>query len=250
MKRSSFWTCLAAALLLTVLALVAAVYTNAGRVDLFEKALIQNVDPNLRLDEDNLKEFAEATIFYLNGNQDTWNPRIVVGGVAAGQFIPQSFRDHMATVKGWFTSAKVLLPAGGVISLALLLGQAFIGRKGSGKSRFSPGGYCLGALIPLAAVGSIGLWGVLNFNSLWTALHKTLIPDGIFSALEPVMRLFPVELFAAYLEPVAVTFGLMAAAVLVLPLVLSLLSQPLASLPGPAGIPLPGERPPADKENE
>ena len=230
-KRSAFWTCLIAAFLLVVLALGAALYYNANKVDTFENALIQNVDPSLGLDELSLQSFARETIFYLNDAQDTWNPQIVVGGFAASQLIPQSFRDHMATVKGWFSSATAVLLAGAGIAL-VLLGRALIGRKGSKKSSFSLGGYYLGALIPLAIIGGIGLWGVLSFDNLWTILHRALIPDGIFDVLVPVMGLFPVGLFAAYLRPIAVTFGLLAVAVLVLPLILAPLSKPLTNLLG------------------
>ena len=237
-KRNAFWTCLIAAFLLMVLALGTAVFYNASKVEIFENALMNNVDSELTqalgLDEASLKDFARATIFYLNGAEDVWTPRIVVGGFAVSQFIPQSFRDHMATVKGWFSSATAVLLAGAGVVLALL-GRALIGRKGSKKSSFSLGGYYLGALVPLAVIGGISLWGVLNFDSLWNLLHRTLIPDGIFDIITtPIMQLFPVGLFAAYLQPVAVTFGLLAAAALILPLILAPLSKPLTNLLGPS----------------
>ena len=234
-KRSSFWICLIAAFLLMILALGAAVYYTANKVDIFENALIQNVDGTLGLDELSLRSFARETIFYLNGSKEDWEPQIVVNGIAAGQLIISPFRTHMATVKGWFSSATTTLLAGAAVTLALLC-RALVGRKGSKKSSFSLGGYYLGALISLMIIGGTGLWGTLHFNSLWTLLHKTLIPDGIFDIITaPIMHLFPVGLFAAYLQPAAAAFGLLAAVVLALPLILAPLSKPLTNMFGSSG---------------
>ena len=47
------------------------------------------------------------------------------------------------------------------------------------------------------------LWAALDFHSLWMILHRLFIPDGIFSAREPVMQLFPLALFFEYLTPVS-----------------------------------------------
>ncbi|MEG2316057.1 MAG: hypothetical protein RSC91_07560, partial [Clostridia bacterium] len=80
--------------------------------------------------------------------------------------------------------------------------------------------YCWGAALPLLLMGGVALWGALDFDSLWMALHRTLIPDGIFSASEPIMRLFPLEAFAAYLPPVAALFAGLALGVLLLPALL------------------------------
>ncbi len=229
-KRNSFWTCLIAAFLLMALALGASIYYNATKVSLLTDGIQQNVDlASLGLDEGTAKSFAVSTLAYLQGNTQEWAPTIVVGDHIMP--IPQTFKDHMATVKGWVSSATAVLLAGlGVV--VVLLGRALIGTKGGKKSSFSLGGYYLGALVPLALVGGLLLWGVVDFNGLWGAVHKLLIPDGIFNAAEPIMQLFPVQLFAGYLQPVALTFAILAAVVLVLPLLLAPLSKLLTSLFG------------------
>lgn len=206
-----------------VLALGTAVYYNMTKVSLLETGIVQNVNLSaVGMDESSAKSFAVSTLAYLQGAAQHWEPVIVVGDHIMP--IPQTFKDHMETVKGWFSSATAVLLAGlGIV--ALLLGRALIGRKGSQKSGFSIGGYYLGAGIPLVLIVGIGLWGVFGFDSLWSVLHETLIPDGIFSATEPIMQLFPLELFQGYLGPVAITFGILAAIVLILPLLLAPLSN-------------------------
>jgi len=131
-------------------------------------------------------------------------------------------------------NAKTILLAGAAIVL-LLLGRALIGVKGSKKSPFSAGGYYFGAAIPLLLAAGIGLWGYFNFNGLWSWIHQTFIPDGIFGAGEEIMKLFPVQMFASYLQPVGITFGILAAIVLALPLLLWPLSKLLTELFGKKG---------------
>ena len=78
----------------------------------------------------------------------------------------------------------------------------------------------MGALVPVLLFGAVALWAVFHFESFWSLLHLYLIPDGIFSTTEPIMQFFPLELFKGYLQPVAITFGILAAATLALPLAL------------------------------
>lgn len=241
-RRGAFWTCLIAALLLMLMAAAGAVYLNAVKVDRFEEALLQNVDyASLGTDEMSVRSFARETIFYLTGAQEGWNPQIVVGGFPASSFIPQSFRDHMATVKGWVSSGTSLFLAGAAIVL-VLIGRALAGFGRSGKSGFSLKGYYLGAGVPLLLIAGVGLWASLDFNAMWAVLHQTLIPDGIFNAGELVMTLFPESVFFAYLPPIVETFLLFAAVVLLLPAALAPLSALVAKSRGRRSAPASGGR--------
>ncbi len=229
-KRGAFWTCFIAALLLVVLAAGAALYWNATKVSLFEEGLVSNVDATaLGTDEASLKSFADSTLAYLQGVTSVWEPVIKIGDHFLT--IPETFKTHMATVKGWVGSATAVLLAGAAIVL-LLLGRAMIGTKNSKKGSFSLKGYYIGAAIPLLLIAGVGCWAYFNFDGFWQLLHKTIIPDGIFNASEEIMRLFPVGLFAGYLQPVAITFGILAAIILVLPLILKPLSVLLTNLFG------------------
>ena len=213
---------------------VGAVYVNAISVERFETALVENLDyASLGTDELSVRSFATETIHYLTDKKETWDPQITISGFPASSFIPQSFRDHMATVKGWVSSATAVFLAGAAI-VVMLLTRAVVGNKNSRKRSFSLGGYYLGALIPLVIIVGVGLWAYLDFDSMWALLHKTFIPDGIFSAAETVMQLFPLEAFAAYLPPIVKTFGLFAAVVLVAPLVLWVVSSVIAAGRKPA----------------
>lgn len=222
-QRGAFVSCLIAAFVLALLACVGAVYVNAINVERFQTALVENLDyASLGLNEQSVKSFAEETILYLTDEKAAWEPQITIAGIPASSFIPQSFRDHMATVKGWVSSATAVFLAGAAVVVTLLTRAVTTSKKRGGG--FSAGGYYLGALIPLLLVAGVGLWAWLDFDSMWMLLHRTLIPDGIFSAAETVMKLFPLEAFAAYLPPVVKTFGLFAAGVLVLPLPLWIIS--------------------------
>lgn len=229
-QRGSFWTCFIAAFLLVLLATVGAIYIHLINVNMFEDALLQNVDyKSLGTDESSVRSFARETIFFLTDGQASWNPQITVSGLPAGSFIPQAFRDHMQTVKDGVTYAKTTLIGLAAIVL-VLLGRAMTGK---GKRGFSIGGYYLGAVIPLAVIVGVGLWAYLDFDSMWMMLHKTLIPDGIFPADERVMVLFPVSLFEAYLYPITKTYGILIGAILLLPLILA----PISKLMGKAAAP-------------
>lgn len=225
-RRGAFGRCFIASFLLVLMAAAASVYLNAVDRQLFETTLLENVDyAVLGMDEDSVRSFADETILFLTDAQDSWEPSITVAGFPASRFIPQSFRDHMVTVKGWVSAATSVFLCGAAAVIALLAwALATSGRRGG----FSTQGYYAGTLLPLLLIAGVGLWASLDFSGMWEMLHRTLIPDGIFPADELVMRLFPETLFSAYLPPVLLMLVLMLAAVLVLPLILSPVSARIA----------------------
>ncbi len=228
-KRGAFWTCFIAALLLVVLAAGAALYWNATKVSLFQQGLDSTVVAQGVVSQADATAFANETLDYLTGVRSQWEPAVTIADHRVG--VPEAFKTHMATVKGWVSAFTGVIIAGlGIVAVLLL--RALIGRKGGRKSPFSLGGWYLGAAIPLLLLGGVGAWALLDFDGLWNWLHATFIPDGIFAATDEIMKLFPVELFAGYLRPVALTFAVLAAAVLALPLLLRPLSVLLTNLFG------------------
>ena len=225
-RRGAFGRCFIASFLLVLMAAAASVYLNAVDRQLFETTLLENVDyAVLGMDEDSVRSFADETILFLTDAQDSWEPSITVAGFPASRFIPQSFRDHMVTVKGWVSAATSVFLCGAATVIVLLAwALAGAGRRGGFSSR----GYYVGTIVPLLLIAGVGLWASLDFGGMWEMLHRTLIPDGIFPADELVMRLFPETLFSAYLPPVLLMLVLMLAAVLVLPLILSPVSARIA----------------------
>ena len=225
-RRGAFGRCFIASFLLVLMAAAASVYLNAVDRQLFETTLLESVDyAVLGMDEDSVRSFADETILFLTDAQDSWEPSITVAGFPASRFIPQNFRDHMVTVKGWVSAATSVFLCGAAAVIALLAwALATSGRRGG----FSTQGYYAGTIVPLLLIAGVGLWASLDFGGMWEMLHRTLIPDGIFPADELVMRLFPETLFSAYLPPVLLMLVLMLAAVLVLPLILSPVSARIA----------------------
>lgn len=231
-RRGAFLISFLTAFLLALLALIVALAMNMTDENRFANALRAHVNyQELGADEASVYSFATETIRYLSGTQTDWNPQITLQGVPAGRFIPQSFREHMAGVRSWVVSARVAVTAGVLLVLALL-GRMLLGGRKSGRLSFSPGGYYLGAFLPVGVIGGLGAWAWLDFDSMWAWLHQTFIQDGIFSASEPVMQLFPVELFADYLPTVAADFGVGILFVLALPLCLYPLCRRLAGRSG------------------
>lgn len=224
-RRSAFTSCLIAAALLVVLSVTGTLVYYLSQPQSFEQALLKHVDyQRLGTDESSVRSFATETIRYIAGRQESWEPEITVGGLPASSFIPQSFRDHMAQLRRWVATAQAAVIAGLLLALTLL-GRAVLGGT---RRAFSTGGYYLGAFIPLALIAGLGVWAYVDFGGMWAWIHRVFIPDGIFSAAEPIMQLFPLELFADYLAPCAITFGIATGIVLLLPLVLSPLSRRLA----------------------
>ena len=228
-RQGAFLLCMLAGFLLAILCLGFSVYSNASKVEIFEAQLFAHVDYQaLNTDEESLQSFAQETIQYLTGNQGGWNPQITLSGFPAASFIPQDFRDHMAEVKVWFGNAKVIFLLGLVAVLVFLCISMTLGRTRNRKG-FSLFGYYLGVGIMLLLLLVLGIWIMVDFQNLWLILHEVLIPDGIFPAGEPVMLLFPLALFEGYIPPVIGTFGLLLLAVLALPILLSPISQWVAT---------------------
>ena len=230
-KRGAFWTCFLIGLLLVLLSLGIALALNVTRTDLLKQGVDTYVVATGMVSQSDADAFVNDTVDYLTGIKSLWEPAVTIGGFRVG--VPEAFKTHMATVKGWVESAKAILLAVAAIVL-LLLTRALIGVKGSKKSPFSAGGYYLGAAIPLLLLVGVGLWGYLDFDGLWAWVHTTFIPDGIFSATEQIMQLFPVKVFSGYLQPVAMTFAICIGLVLALPLLLWPLSRLLTALFGKA----------------
>ena len=178
-----------AGLMLAVLAVLAGVAIPALQAERFERAVLNTVKPEaVGMSESDLTAFARETMLYLRGEKQMWEPQTPFA-------IPESFAEHMAEVRGWVDALKVLLPAGGALAVLAL----WLGRNGHAARA--------GMLCLLGLLAAVLLWAVMDFNSLWMVIHRVLIPGGIFPAGEPVMQLFPLELFFSYVEAAAWRFA-------------------------------------------
>lgn len=190
--------------------------TDSG---LFHRALLENVRwEAMEIPKDDLRAFAEETMGYFRGEKEAWQPVIRTGNGLLP--VAESFTAHMATVKHGVRAAfgcACILSAAAV----LLLAASFCLLPGG----FSKKGYLAGLLTPLLAAVVLCIVAAVDFSSLWFWLHEHFIPDGIFSAGEPIMRMFPLSLFFSYIIPLLL---LLAAAVvlLILPLLISRRKKP------------------------
>jgi hypothetical protein len=213
-KRAAFWLCFLAGFLLTLVSFLGAIVYRAGDAALFSAGVNRYVVSYGILSQADADTFAAQTMAYLNGERSDWAPQVRYADHAL--VIPQAFTAHMATVRSWLRFARWALPFAAVMAVGLAaLGFALSGRRGA--RRFPLGGYALGWVFPLLLALGMGLWVALDFSGFWAWLHHAFIPDGIFNAQEEIMQLFPLMLFAAYIAPVGVTFGLFAGASLLLP---------------------------------
>ena len=189
--------CFCAGLVLALTMVLISIAGPATRTGLFVRALVSEVDQHAAgVTDEQLTAFGEETMRYLRSEKDAWEPLIPAEG------IPQSFRDHMAEVRGWVSALPWVIGAGLTVSLLCLL-------RGFDRRAFWWG---MGAFVWM--VGLIVFWALIDFSSLWMVLHRVLIPNGIFSAREPVMRLFPLSLFFRYIPWVLGTLALQLALVL------------------------------------
>ena len=174
--------CFCAGLVLALTMVLISIAGPATRTGLFVRALVSEVNREAAgVTEAELIAFGEETMRYLRSEKENWEPQIPAEG------IPQSFYAHMAEVRGWVSVLPWVIGAGLMIALLCLL-------RGFDRRAFLWG---MGALVWLA--GLIVFWALIDFNSLWMVIHRVLIPNGIFSAREPVMRLFPLNLFFRYI---------------------------------------------------
>lgn len=119
--RGAFFRCFLASFLLVLVAAGACVYFNAVDRQLFETALLENVDyAALGMDADSMRSFAEETILFLTDAAEQLGTQHHGGRLPGQPLIPQNFRDHMVTVKGWVSAASALLVCGTVAAVALL----------------------------------------------------------------------------------------------------------------------------------
>ena len=167
--------------MIVILASIAIPALNPAR---FEKAVLNTVNPQaVGMSESDLTAFARETMEYLRGEKDAWQPQTPFA-------IPESFVAHMAEVRGWVDALKTALPMGALLAAAgLWLGRDLRAARN-------------GMLCVLGLIAAVLLWAAVDFNSLWMVIHRLLIPGGIFPAGEPVMQLFPLELFFGYLPAV------------------------------------------------
>ena len=207
--------CFLAGLLTTLSALFGSVAVCAARTDLFRDALTRSAVADGAISQADADAFAEETIDYLTGTRDAWSPKTTVDGQTLR--VSQAFASHMATVRGWMLFAKTALPLAAATGFLLLAACAFALGKRSGRGGLSLGGYYGGAALPALAALGLGLWAAADFNAFWAWLHTSFIPDGIFPAGEPIMRLFPETLFAGYAAPAGLLFAAFWAVALLLP---------------------------------
>ena len=188
--------CAASGALMAVSVLLISVLIPALSVSRFEQALVKTVNMQaLGISQSDLSAFAVETMGYLRGERDSWQPHIPHEGV------PEAFTQHMAEVRGAVEIAPWVIVALMICGAALLW-------LGGWQRRWA----LRGVIGLIGFVALIVLWAAVDFHSFWMVLHKAFIKGGIFPYGEPVMQLFPLNLFFQYIAPVCLwAFGLMGA---------------------------------------
>jgi len=174
------------------------------------------------LSQEHAERFAQETIGYLTGRRAAWLTEIAMGDMT--MTVPEAFAGHMAQVQQWVMKVPYLIPLM-IAAFVALVFLTLIGAAGMRSRMFSAHGYLLGAAIPLLLAALCFAWAALDFAGFWKTLHDILIPGGIFAVDEPVMRLFPLAMFQAYLEPIVITFLYVLGIVLLIPVILALLDR-------------------------
>ena len=138
------------------------------------------------LTESEAAEFAIHTIGFLNRKMNSWTPSLPFS-------VPQGFVVHMNEIK---EAVQITDFGVGTLLLVYLIWMYFaLFCTECFQRRFFIVGLCTAIVLLLLIL----LWALIDFPGFWLILHKYLIPNGIFSASEPIMSLFPVTLFRGYL---------------------------------------------------
>jgi hypothetical protein len=214
--------CLALGLCLSALAMGYAAGVHVTNLDRLRGAVDTSLVQAGIVSAQDGERFAQETIGYLTGRRAAWLQAITVNGQVYP--VPESFATHMAEVRRWVTAFPYMLPLM-IADVTLLVFLTLIGAAALRTRTFSPRFYLLGAALPVLAAGIGFLWALIDFPGFWELLHKLVIPGGIFAADEPVMQLFPVQMFQGYLAPIALTFLYYMIAVMLLPLVLMMVDR-------------------------
>ena len=180
--------CFAAGFLMAISVLLCAVLLPALNTARFEEALLSTVDQQaLGMSESGLSAFAEETMRYLKGQKPAWEPDVPF-------HVADAFVIHMEEVKGWVSAAPWVIGFGLIAGICLL---------GLGGWRRKPA--LLGVCALIGIIVCVLIWAAADFRSFWRVLHRLFIPGGIFAYDEPVMQLFPLNLFFAYIVPAALS---------------------------------------------
>lgn len=174
---------------------------------LYTRAALQTVSA---VDAGTVREFCTDTMNYLRGTQPEWNAAEILSG--AGIPVSDAFAAHMAEVRGMVNTGKLLcavLLAAGLLCAAAAVWQGFRRRA-----------WRCGVLVFPMLLALAGIWCAVDFTGFWYLLHKVLIPGGIFPASERIMSLFPASLFSAYVLPVAGGYAVLAAVLLLVPMII------------------------------
>ena len=213
---------LALGVCLAVLAMGYAIGVQATNLDRFREAADAALVQTGILSAEHAERLAQETIGYLTGRRAGWLEAVTIGGTVVS--VPESFAGHMAEVQQWVKRVPYLIPLM-IAAFVALIFLTLIGAAAMRSRMFSARGYLLGMAIPILLAGACFLWALINFQSFWGALHQVLIPGGVFAADEAIMQLFPLALFQGYLEPIALTFAYCLAALLFVPVVLSMVDR-------------------------
>lgn len=194
-------------LMLTVSLIIFSLLILLTSTGLFHRALTNSVQwEAMEIPQEDLRAFAEETMEYFRGSKPCWQPVIRTGSGLLP--VAESFTLHMETVKNGIQSALVLACILSSAALLLLAASFLLLPCG-----FSSKGYLAGLLCPFLLAGAVVIAAMIDFQDLWFWLHQRFIPDGIFSAGEPIMRMFPLSLFFSYIIPLLL---LLAAALILL----------------------------------
>lgn len=136
------------------------------------------------MSEADIDRFSDDTITYFRDESKEWTPQLPFA-------VPEAFQSHMANVKVCVVFLKYLAIALAALYALLMIGLCL-------KEHFSRSACFQGFLTFLAVCACLVLWCAVDFDSFWSVLHHLFITDGIFSANEPIMLLFPLSLFESY----------------------------------------------------
>ena len=130
------------------------------------------VSESMGMSNTDLVKSCVQLIDYMQGNADSIDVEVTIGGVPQQMFIVEQERTHMEDVRTLYTTIRGYRDMGVLAMLVLFLLAAVINFRRAPQTLSQ--GYLSGGFVCLLVLGFLGTWAASDFSSFWTFFHQAL----------------------------------------------------------------------------
>ena len=198
MRKTLATTFLALGFLVLILCVAfTVVQLTASETGWFEQEFSElSLAENMGMTLGDLGASIRTLVNYMNGQADTIDVLVTVGGQQTRMFNLDIEIVHMAEVRTlwqWFIGARNV---GALLGVVLCLVGVILDGKDAVRNACMGYFWALGLF--LVVVAFAGTWAAVSFDSFWTAFHKIVFPDSenwLLPMESRMIQMLPSELF-------------------------------------------------------